>query len=111
MPAAMDVQSLTTAAEQAAGAGDFAAAEQNLRLVVELQDSAAGPPGPELANTLNNLGVVYERLDRPADAEQCYRRAHAIASAVFEADHPFVALSARNLQDFCEARGIPIEEA
>jgi tetratricopeptide (TPR) repeat protein len=109
MPAAIDVQSLTTAAEQAAGTGDFAAAEQHLRLAVELQESAAGPPGPELANTLNNLGVVYEHLDRPADAEQCYRRAHAVASAVFDADHPFVALSAKNLQDFCEARGIPID--
>jgi tetratricopeptide (TPR) repeat protein len=100
---------LTTAAEQAAGTGDFAAAEQHLRLAVELQASAAGPPGPELANTLNNLGVVYEHLERPADAEQCYRRAHAVASAVFDADHPFVALSAKNLQDFCEARGIPID--
>ena len=111
MPAAIDVQSLTTAAEQAAGTGDFAAAEQHLRVAVELQESAAGPPGPELANTLNNLGVVYEHLDRPADAEQCYRRAHAVASAVFDADHPFVALSAKNLQDFCEARGLPIDPA
>ena len=109
MPAATDAQSLTNAAEQAAASGDFATAAEYLRLAVELQESAAGPIHPDLANTLNNLGVVYERLDRPADAERCYRRAHAIASIALEPDHPFVALSAKNLREFCEARGIPIE--
>ena len=63
---------------------------------------------PDLANTLNNLGVVYEPLERPADAERCYRRAFAIASAVLDPNHPFVTLSATNLRDFCLAR-IPFD--
>ena len=110
MPAAPDLQSLADAAEQAASAGDYAAAEQHLRLAVELQEASAGPMHPDLANALNNLGVVCERIGKSADAEGCYRRAYAIASTVLPADHPFVALSARNLRDFCEARGIPFEQ-
>ncbi len=110
MPAAPDLQSLADAAEQAASAGDYAAAEQHLRLAVELQEASAGPMHPDLANALNNLGVVCERIGKSEDAEGCYRRAYAIASTVLDADHPFVALSARNLREFCEARGIPFEQ-
>ena len=110
MPVAPDVHSLTTAAEQAAGGGDFASAANYLKLAADLQEAGAGSMPVELANTLNNLGVVYERLERPADAERCYRRAHAVACAVLPADHPSVALSEKNLRDFCEGRGIPFEE-
>jgi Tetratricopeptide repeat/Protein of unknown function (DUF2914) len=109
MPAAPDAHSLTTAAEQAASTGDYVSAEQYLKAAVELQEASGGPTHPDLANTLNNLGVVCERLEKPADAENCYRRAYAIASAALDADHPFVVLSAKNLRDFCEARNIPFE--
>jgi hypothetical protein len=109
MPAAPDALSLTTAAEQAASTGDYVSAEQYLKAAVELQETSGGSTNPDLANTLNNLGVVCERLEKPADAENCYRRAYAIASAAFDADHPFVVLSAKNLRDFCEARNIPFE--
>ena len=109
MPAAPDAHSLTTAAEQAASTGDYVSAEQHLKAAVELQEVSGGPMHPDLANTLNNLGVVCERLEKPADAEQCYRRAYAIASAALDADHPFVVLSAKNLREFCDARNIPFE--
>jgi len=109
MPAAPDAHSLTTAAEQAASTGDYVSAEQYLKAAVELQEASGGPMHPDLANTLNNLGVVCERLENPADAEKCYRRAYAIASAALDADHPFVVLSAKNLREFCDARNIPFE--
>jgi hypothetical protein len=63
----------------------------------------------ELASILNNLGVVYERLDRPDKAEACYRRAYAIAKASLPPGDPGIELSATNLREFCEARGIPFE--
>jgi hypothetical protein len=110
MPVARDLQSLTTAAEQAASGGDFASAARYLQLAADLQEAGAGSMPVELANTLNNLGVVYERLDRSADAERSYRRAFAVARAVLPADHPSVALSEKNLRDFCEGRGIRFEE-
>jgi hypothetical protein len=106
MPVAPDIQALIDSAERAAAAGDLVSAEQYLRLAAEQQE-AAGRPDEALANTLNNLGVVCEQLAKPAEAERCYRRAHEVASAVLPAEHPTVALSEKNLRDFCEARNIP----
>jgi len=105
-----DIQPLMERAEQAAHRGDFAAAEEALRLAVELQERTLGASSPEVASTLNNLGIVYERLDRPEDAESSYRKAFAIAKAVFAPDHPLVETSANNLREFCHARGIPFEQ-
>jgi len=104
-----DLRSVVDAAEQAAAAGNHALAEQLLREAAILQEATLGPLHPDLANTLNNLGVVCEILGKAADAEHSYRRAYAIAKAVLEPNHPFVATSGKNLRDFCETRGIPIE--
>jgi hypothetical protein len=105
-----DIQPLMDRAEQAAHRGDFAAAEEALRLAVELQERTLGASNPEVASTLNNLGIVYERLNRPAEAEACYRKSFAIARAAFAGDHPLVETSATNLREFCDARGIPFEQ-
>lgn len=109
MPEANDPRSAIDAAEQAAAAGDYMAAERFLRDAAAQQEASLGPLHPDLANTLNNLGVVCETVDKPADAERCYRRAYAIAIAALEPDHPFVATSEKNLRDFCEARGKPFD--
>ena len=108
MPEPRDPRSIIEAAEQAAAAGNYAAAEELLREAALLQESSLGLLHPDLANTLNNLGVVCERTDNPVDAEDCFRRAVAIATAVLPQDHPFVATSRKNLRDFCEARGIAV---
>lgn len=99
------------AAEQAAAAGNYASAEELLREAALLQEASLGPLHPDLANTLNNLGVVCELTDNPVDAEDCFRRAFAIATTVLAQDHPFVATSRKNLRDFCEARGKPVDLA
>jgi Protein of unknown function (DUF2914)/Tetratricopeptide repeat len=109
MPEARDTQSVLAAAEQAAAAGDHVSAEQLLREVAILQEASLGPLHPDLANTLNNLGIVSEIIGKPDEAERFFRRAFAIATAVLEPDHPFVATSRKNLEDFCEARGVPLE--
>jgi hypothetical protein len=100
-----DLPSVVDAAEQAAAAGDYVAAEQLLREAVVLQERHLGPLHPDLAHTLNNLGVACEVAEKPEDAERCYRRAYAIATAVLEPDHPFVATSRKNLSDFYRVRG------
>jgi len=109
MPETREPQSVIDAAEQAASAGDYAAAEQLLREAALLQEASLGPLHPDLANTLNNLGVVCEITEKPDDAEDCFRRACAIASSVLEPDHPFVATSRKNLEDFCAARGKAVD--
>jgi hypothetical protein len=104
-----EARSIIENAEQAATAGDYAAAEGLLREAAALQEQTLGPKHPGLANTLNNLGIVCEITDNPIDAEHYFRRAHAIATATLAPDHPFVATSRKNLHDFCAARGRPVD--
>ena len=109
MSEVQDASFAIKAAEEAAAAGDFPTAEQYLSRAVELEELSSGPMHAELASILNNLGVVYERLDRPDKAEACYRRAYAIAQASLPPGDPGIELSATNLREFCAARGIPFE--
>jgi hypothetical protein len=104
-----EFRSVVEAAEQAAAAGDYASAEQLLHAAALLQEASLGPLHPDLANTLNNLGVVCEITGNLADAERYFRRAWEIATAVLEPDHPFVATSRKNLEDFCSTRGIAVD--
>ncbi len=104
-----DLREVIEAAEQAAADGDYASAEQLLREAAELQESSLGPTDPNLANTLNNLGVVCEITKKPVEAEAFFRRAYAIATAALEPNHPFVLTSRKNLEDFCSARGMAVD--
>jgi hypothetical protein len=74
-----------------------------------VQERRLGPLHPDLANTLNNLGVVCEITGNLVEAERSFRRAFAIVTTVLEPDHPSVATSRKNLRDFCETQGTPIE--
>ena len=109
MPELRGARSIIENAEQAAAAGDYASAEDLLREAAALQEQTLGPNHPDLANTLNNLGIVCERTDNPLDAEHYFRRAYTIATTTLAPDHPFVATSRKNLHDFCAARGRPAE--
>ena len=111
MPEAHELRSVIEAANQAAAGGDYVAAELKLREAAALQEAQLGPFHADLANTLNNLGVIYERADSPAEAELCYRRAYSIATTALEPGHPFVATSRKNLEDFCKARGRPFDRS
>jgi tetratricopeptide (TPR) repeat protein len=98
-------QAIIQAAEKAAAAGSFSSAEKLLREAARLQEASLGPRHPDLANTLNNLGIVCEMTRKFDDAEQYFRRAVSIARTSLPPDHPFVTTSHNNLRDFCEARG------
>src|SRR5262245_22565250 len=109
MPA--DLQAIMDAAEQAAASNDFPSAARHLREAAALQESALGPVHPELANTLNNLGVVCERIGALDEAERSFKRAYAIATSAFPADHPFFETSRANLEEFCRLHGRSFEES
>jgi hypothetical protein len=109
MPDTREARSLVQAAERAAEANEYVRAEQLLREAAILQEADLGPLHPDLANTLNNLGVVCEIAEKPVDAEHFFRRAYAIATSGLQPDHPFVATSRKNLEDFCAARGIAVD--
>ena len=103
--------SFIDAAERAAAAGDYAAAEHYLREAASRQEAELGPLSPDLANTLNNLGVVCEMRQKSQDAEECYRKAYEIAAASLDPHHPFVETSRQNLSDFYKAQGRSLESA
>jgi len=109
MPDAPEIQSLVEAAERAAAEGNHASAEAHLREAARLQEASLGSSHPDLANTLNNLGVVCEIAGKPDDAEHAFRRAWEIAAKSLPPDHPFVATSRKNLEDFCAARGKAVD--
>ena len=109
MPEPREPRLIVETAEQAAAAGNYSAAEALLREAAAIQEQALGPDHPDLANTLNNLGVLCEITDNPIDAEHYFRRASSIATATLAPDHPFVVTSSKNLHDFCAARGRPVE--
>jgi tetratricopeptide repeat protein/DUF2914 family protein len=104
-----DADHMLEVAEQAAIADDLAFADELLRGAARIQEAELGPLHPDLANTLNNLAVVAEKTGRLGDAETFYRRAVAIAAASLPVDHPMIAASRQNLEDFCHARGVPID--
>jgi DUF2914 family protein/tetratricopeptide repeat protein len=105
-----DLQATMDAAEQAAASNDFALAARHLRDVAALQERTFGAAHPDLANTLNNLGVVCERIGELEESERSFRRAYAIAMSVLPADHPFVATSRANLEEFCRLHSRPFVE-
>ena len=98
---ALELRAILEAAERAVSVDDFVSAEQHLRQAAALQERQIGAEHPDLANTLNNLGIVCEHVGKPAEAEECYRRAYGIASSALPADHPLVQTSGQNLRDFC----------
>lgn len=107
--AALELRAILEAAERSAAAEDFLSAERYLRQAADLQEAQLGPSHHDLANTLNNLGIVCEHLGKSADAEACYRRAYRIASTSLPPEHPLVQTSGQNLKDFCAAIGKPFE--
>src|SRR5262245_50272803 len=109
MPEPREARLIIEDAEQAAADGNYSSAEELLREAAALQEKTLGPHHPDLANTLNNLGVVCEITDNPIDAEHYFRRAYAIATATLAPDHPFVVTSSKNLHDFCAAHGRRVE--
>lgn len=100
-----ELRTIIEEGERAAAARDYVTAEKLLREALRVQEGTLGRLHPELANTLNNLGIVCEITGNPVDAEHFFRRAVVIATKAFGEGHPLVVTSQQNLRDFCDARG------
>lgn len=107
----MDIEEMLAAAGQAVSNGDLGTADTLLRDAAQDQEAKLGPLHPDLATTLNNRAIVAEKIGRQKDAEMFYRRAAAIASASLPAGDAMVAETRQNLEDFCRARGLPLDQA
>ena len=105
MSEAREPRTLIQAAEAAAEAGNYVSAETLLREAVHLQEASLGPRHPDLANTLNNIGIVCEITGNQTTRSSISGGRSASRERHWLRDHPFVATSQQNLRDFCEARG------
>lgn len=79
------------------GSERYAQAEASHRRALSARLESRGPDHPEVATSLNNLGVLARRQGRLAEAERLHRRALAIRRATLGPDHPDVAQSQHNL--------------
>jgi tetratricopeptide (TPR) repeat protein len=62
-----------------------------------IREKALGPNHPDVAESLNNLAVLYKNQGRYTDAEPLYRRSLTIEEKALGPDHPAVATSLSNL--------------
>jgi Protein of unknown function (DUF2914)/Tetratricopeptide repeat len=100
--------SLIDAAQEAIAVGDYRKAERLLRDATVALEASLGPEHPELARTLHDYAFICERTNNLGDAEESYRRAHAIAVKTLSPRDPFVATSVKGLLTFCTTHAIPI---
>lgn len=70
---------------------------ERLLLAAAHHIEAINPDDPRLANTLNDLGVLYGMQNRDVEAEPIFERALMIHEHTFGRSHPFVILTLQNL--------------
>jgi serine/threonine protein kinase len=85
------------------------AAFEGFEHVLKLQREHLGPEHPEVASTLNNLGVTLTRLGRYDQAIGRYEESLRLHTAIEGPEHPNVAQSAHNLGAVLRTLGRPFE--
>src|SRR5262249_18666140 len=72
-------------------------AEPLLQRSLDIREKALGRDHPDVAQSLNNLALLYDKQGRYADAEPLYQRSLDIREKALGRDHPDVAQSLNNL--------------
>ena len=78
-------------------AGRAGEAEELLRSAVEIEEAKLGAEDPQVAVTLNELGLGVWQAERAGEAEALFRRALKIKEARLGADDPHVAVTLHEL--------------
>jgi len=92
-----DAAKLSARAQDALRKGQIAEAETLQEQVLAIHEKTLGANNAITANSMSNLGFVYELQGRHADAERLYRRALGVRESVLGPDHPDVAVNLNNL--------------
>jgi tetratricopeptide (TPR) repeat protein len=71
--------------------GDYEAAARSGQKALELAEKAFGPDHPDTAGSVYNLGLIYVKLKKNAEAEPLFRRALEIVEKALGPDDPRVA--------------------
>ncbi|MCA9501168.1 MAG: tetratricopeptide repeat protein, partial [Nitrospira sp.] len=75
----------------------YAEAEPLYQRALAINEQVLEPTHPEVATSLNNLGLLYKNQGQYADADPLYQRALAIREQTLGPTHPEVATSLNNL--------------
>ncbi len=77
--------------------GEYATAEFVAKRGLAIQERALGSDHPDVARSLNNLGIVYWQQGRYSEAESVHLRELAIGETALGPGHPELARSLNNL--------------
>jgi len=77
--------------------GNYAGAKYPLERSLAISEKILGMEHPDIANSLNNLAVLYKSQGKYDEAESLYKRSLAIKEKVMSAEHPDLASSLNNL--------------
>jgi tetratricopeptide (TPR) repeat protein len=79
------------------GAGESDRAVVVAKEALEVAEKNVGSDHPDVAESLNNLALLYQRKGDYAQAEPLYKHALAIKEEVLGPDHPSLATNLDNL--------------
>ncbi len=85
--------------------GEYERAVSLAQRSLEIRQSWLGPDHPDVAQSMNNLAVLYKAQRQYDAAERLYKRSLAIREKALGPDHPDVATSMNNLAELCRAQG------
>ena len=80
-------------------------AEPLLQESLQIRESKLEPDHPDVAQSLNNLAVIYDSLGQYAKSKPLHERALKIRELKLGPNHPDVAVSLNNLAGLCQAMG------
>ncbi len=97
----LESQEATRLLDQAGGylceRARFVEAEELCKQSLEIREKTLGQDHLDVADSLNNLGVLYHDQGKYDEAEQLHKRALEIRKKVLKPDHPDVANNLNNL--------------
>ena len=107
LPAAQQArwEELNARFEDLYGQGKYAEATSVAQEALRVAEATFGPEHPDLARSLNNLALLYNKQGRYAEAEALDQRALRIREKALGAEHLDVALSLNNLAMLYKAQG------
>ncbi|MBI4641535.1 MAG: tetratricopeptide repeat protein, partial [Candidatus Tectomicrobia bacterium] len=85
--------------------GKYNEAEPLFKRVLAILEKTLGSDHPSVAQSLNNLGLLYYSQGKYTEAEPLYQRAVAIREKILGSNHPNLATSLNNLAGLYHAQG------
>ena len=83
----------------------YSKAEALFKKAIFIREQVLGPGHPDIAQSLNNLGLLYYKQGRYEEAKPFYIRSLVIREQIVGSDHPDTAQSLNNLALFYQNQG------